>query len=190
VVDWNWNTGTGPTTTLTFHAAGPADWAVGAATNGPKDGLTYLATAPGKSYPDNANDWVRLPMIDLSAHLTCNFRITVDLWRSAEQFGIVDYDGGNLQYTIDPTGSTGWKAVDGSGMMYDGQLPDCTAPCLVDNQNTWTSSANPKSKTAVYTSATPPGGTLWLRFTFDSDGGNVNGALPGIFVSHVLVEAY
>ena len=189
MVDWNWNTGTGPTN-LTY--SGPGDWAVGVATKGPADGLTYLATAPGSStgYPDNANDWVRLPMINLSAHLACQFRITVQLWRNAEKFGTVNYDGGNLQYTVDATGSTGWAVVDGTTMAYDGKLPQCTSPCLVSGQKTWTSSASPKAKTAVYTATTPPGASLWLRFTFDSDVGNVNGPLAGIYVGRVLVEAY
>jgi hypothetical protein len=163
---------------------------VGNATNGPADGLPYLATNPGHNYPDDANDWVRLPMIDLSAYQSCQFRVTVTLWRSAEKYAGVDYDGGNLQYTTVAAGTSGWKALDGPNMAYDGQLIDANSPCLVLNQNVWTTSANPKAKTAVYTSTTPPGDSLWLRFTFYSDVDNVNGPLPGLFIGSVLVEAY
>jgi hypothetical protein len=186
-VDWNWSLGTGPTT---FTTSGSGDWALGAATNGPADGLTWLGTAPGQGYPNNANDWVRLPVIDLSAHLGCQFRLTVELWRSAERVGVVNYDGGNLQYTVAAAGNTGWAALDGAGMAYDGTLPQCGGSCLVAGQNVWTSTGSPKAKTAVYTAAAPPGASLWLRFTFTSDSDNSAGALPGIFVRRVLVEAY
>lgn len=187
MVDWDWSAGTGPTGLST---SGAGDWAIGVATNGPADGLTYLATAPGQGYPSNANDWARLPMIDLSAHLSCQLRITVDLWRSAEKVGLVNYDGGNLQYTVAAAGNTGWTALDGAGMGYDGTLPQCGGACLVAGQNVWTSSGSPKAKTAVFTAASPPGGSLWLRFTFTSDADNQSGPLPGLFVRRVRVEAF
>jgi hypothetical protein len=61
---------------------------------------------------------------------------------------------------------------------------------VIGSQNTWTTEASPFTKTAVYTATTPPGADLWLRFTFTSDGGNVDRPLPGLFIGRVLVEAY
>ena len=182
IVDWNWNTGTGPTTTLVTSGK---TWAVGTATSGPSDGLTYLATiASGSIYPNSANDWVRLPTLDLNAYKTCKVRVTVTLWRNAEKYGLVNYDGGNLQYTTDPTAASGWGVMDGGSMAYDGNLT-CTS-CLVAGQKVWTSSASPFVKTGTFTSSAALGASLSLRFTFYSDS---DGALPGIFVKRVLIEA-
>jgi hypothetical protein len=152
--------------------------------------MTYLATAPGSNYPNNANDWVQLPMIDLSAYQSCQLRVTVQLWRDTEQFAGEDYDGGNLQFTSAAAGNSGWAVLNGPMMAYDGELPTCTASCLVSGQSTWASSEAPEAKAAVYTSPTPPGDALWLRFTFSSDSSNAYGPLPGIFVASLLVEAY
>lgn len=182
VVDWNWNTGTGPTTTLVTSGK---TWKVGAATSGPSDGQPYLATiASGSLYPNSANDWVRLPTIDLAAYKTCKIKVTVALWRNAEKYGLVNYDGGNLQYATD-TAATAWTVMDGGGMGYDGKL-QCSA-CLMATQNTWTSSASPFAKTGTFTSAAGAlGSALNLRFTFYSDEA---GQLPGIFVKSLKVEA-
>ena len=129
-------------------------------------------------------------MINLSAYQACQFRVTVELWRDAEKFGSVNYDGGNLQFTTAAGGTTGWAVLDGSGMGYDGSLIQCTGTCVVAGEKVWTTSNSPKWKTAVYEAASPPGSTLWLRFTFASDSENTNGPLPGVFVRRVRVEAY
>ncbi len=153
--------------------------------------MTYLATGPAAgSYPDNANDWVMLPAIDLSAYAGCQMRITTELWRNAEKFGLVNYDGGNLQITTDASGAGGWAAITGATMAYDGTLGDCGGTCIVANQQTWTNSSNPKWKTAVYESTMPPGAMIRLRYTFHSDNGNNSGALPGIYVRRLQVDAF
>jgi hypothetical protein len=153
--------------------------------------MTWLATAPGGKYPSLANDWVQLPQLDLSAVTSCQFRVTVELWREGETVGLVNYDGGNLQYTTDqsPKASSAWAAVDGPKMAYDGQLlGSCgSISCIVEGQKTWTTGNNAKSKVAIYESATPPGASLTMRFTFFSDD---MGDKAGIYVRRVLVEAY
>jgi hypothetical protein len=131
-----------------------------------------------------------LPAIDLAVYSACQFRITVEVWRDAEKYGLANYDGGNLQYTTDASGATGWKIVDGGSMGYDGTLTDCVGSCVVANQQTWTSSANPKWKTGVFNAATPLGTTLRLRFTFASDIGNELGPLPGIYVRRLQIEVF
>ena len=157
---------------------------------GPADGLSYLATIPGADYKDSADDWAQLPTIDLTAYQACQFRATVELWRNAEKYGLALYDGGNVQYTTDPAGASGWAVAGGAGMNYDGTLSDCGAGCIVNGQKTWSSSANPKLKTGIYEAATPPGTSLTLRFTFHSDSSNLNGGLPGIYIRRVLIEAF
>lgn len=184
VVDWNWNTGTGPTN-LSY---GGNSWSIGAATEGPKDGLTYLATVPDGNYADNVDDWAQLPTIDLSTHQNCQFRTTVELWRNTERVGVL-YDGSNLQYTIDPAAGSGWTVLDSAGMNYDGKLSDCGSGCIVEGQKTWASSDNPKSKTGIY-QGSMPGTSVTFRFTFHSDNGNDVGRLPGVYVKRLLVEAF
>lgn len=178
--------GTAPTN-LTY---GGSTWAIGTATKGPGDGLTYLATSPASgTYPNVVNDWAMLPAVDLSAYSACQLRMTVELWRDAEKYGLVNYDGGNLQYTTDAAGAGGWAIVGGMKMAYDGVLTDCI-PCIVLSQQTWTSSANPKWKTAIYEGAMPLGPVVRLRFTFHSDISNELGPLAGIYVRRLQVEVY
>jgi hypothetical protein len=169
---------------------GGLTWAIGKATTGPADGMTYLATNPGNGYyPDAANDWAMLPAVDLSAYGMCQLRITVELFRNAEQVGL-NYDGGNLQYTTDASGAAGWAIVDNGNMAYDGPLTGCSgSSCIVSNQTTWTKSVNPRWKTAVYAGALL-GPVIRLRFTFHSDVGNDVGPLPGIYVRRLHVEMF
>lgn len=186
VVDWNWNTGTGPTAITKSSSTG--SWAIGKATVGPADGLNWLATNPGGNYPNSANEWVRLPTLDLSSLATCKIKVTVDLWRNAEKVGFVNYDGGNVQYTTDPAASTGWTLMDGGSMGYDAVLSTdgCSTGCYAYGQKTWTGSGSPNAKTGTFTSSAPLGASLTLRFTFASDS---LGALPGIYIKRVRVEA-
>lgn len=186
IVDWNWNTGTGPTT-LVKSGTASAGWAIGKATGGPADGLNWLATAPGSSYPNLANDWVRLPTISLAGYTTCKIKVTVDLWRSSEKYGLVYYDGGNLQYTTDPAASTGWTLMDGGGMGYDSTL-SCSS-CIMAGQKTWTSSSTPYAKTGTFTSPAALGANLTVRFTFYSDDSNTLGPLPGLYIKRLRVDA-
>ena len=152
--------------------------------------MTYLATGPAVGhYPDSVDDWVMLPSVDLSAYTACQVRLTMEVWRNAEKFGLVNYDGGNLQYTIDASGASGWAIVGGATMLYDGKLTDCSGSCVVSNQQTWTTSANPKWKTAVYEGAVP-GPTVRLRFAFHSDISNESGPLPGIYVRRLQVDVF
>ncbi|APR85985.1 Hypothetical protein A7982_11334 [Minicystis rosea] len=167
---------------------GGSTWKVGTATSGPADGLPYLATNPGSTYPNGVDDWVRLPTVDFTSYMSCKIRLTVEVWRNAEKYGLVYYDGGNVQYTTDPAAATGWTAVPAASMGYDGSL-DCGAGCLVSGQQVWSSSSNPKLKTGIYDAATPPGSSVTLRFTFHSDSDNTNGPLPGLYVRRVLWEA-
>lgn len=186
IVDWNWNTGTGPTA-LTKSSA-TSLWAVGAATAGPKDSLNWLATNPGGNYVNSMSEWVQLPTIDLSAHATCKIKITVDLWRSSEG-SISTRDGGNLQYNVDPAATTGWKVIDGGSMGYDGTLSTlgCSTGCLLYNQQTWSSTLTPYAKTGVFTSTAPMGASLALRFTFVSDSSLASYA--GLYIKSLRVEA-
>jgi hypothetical protein len=131
-----------------------------------------------------------LPAVDLSAYATCQLRLTVELWRNAEKYGLVNYDGGNLQYTTDASGASGWAIVGGMKMAYDGTLTDCSGNCIVLNQQTWTTSANPKLKTAIFEAATPPAPVVRLRFTFHSDISNSVSPLPGIYVRRMQVEVF
>jgi hypothetical protein len=187
LADWDWNAGTGPSGAALKTSSGT--WSVGAATAGPSDGKTWLATVPGGKYPSLANDWVQLPKIDLSAAQGCQIHLTVDLWREGEKVGQVNYDGGNLQFTTDasPTASSAWAVVPGATMSYDGViLGACgSISCLVDGQQTWTSNATPKAKTATY-AGPMPGAQVTLRFTFFSDDLN---QYAGLYIRRVLVEA-
>jgi hypothetical protein len=167
---------------------GGLTWAIGKAIKGPADGMTYLATNPGNGYyPDAQNAWAMLPAVDLSAYAMCQLRITVELFRNAETVGI-NYDGGNLQYTTDASGSAGWAIVNNGNMAYDGKLPQCSgSSCIVPDQETWTTSKIPNWKTAVYAGAML-GPVVRLRFTFHSDVGNDVGPLPGIYVRRLHVQ--
>lgn len=131
-----------------------------------------------------------LPVVDLSAYTACQLRMTVEVWREAEKFGLVNYDGGNLQYTTNAAGASGWAIVGGMKMAYDGTLTDCSGSCIVLNQQTWTTSSNSKWKTAIYEGVMPPGPMVRLRFTFHSDSGNDVGPLAGIYVRRLQVEVY
>lgn len=131
-----------------------------------------------------------LPAIDLSAYGACQFRVTVEVWRDAERYGLNYYDGGNLQYTTDAAGASGWTWVSGASMQYDAQLTDCFGSCVVLGQQTWTGSAIPKWKTGIWEATMPPGPSLRLRFTFWSDISNDVGPLPGLYVRRVHVEAF
>jgi hypothetical protein len=131
-----------------------------------------------------------LPEIDLSAFSSCQVRFTVELWREAEKYGLANYDGGNLQYTVDASGASGWALVAGAAMAYDGVLADCTGSCIVYNQQTWTTTANSKWKTAIYEAAAPPAPVVRLRFAFHSDISNEVGAFAGIYVRRLQVEAF
>lgn len=182
IVDWNWNAGTGPTN-LSYQGT---NWSVGTAMAGPNDGMKYLATIPESNYGDNANDWVPLPMIDLAPYQNCQFRTTVELWRDSEKVGNVYYDGRNLQYTTNPAGTSGWTLLGGAGMKYDGVIVGCTAGCIANGQPTWSSSSDPKAKTALY-EGPMPGTSILFRFTFYSDDA---GRLPGIYIKRLLVEAF
>jgi hypothetical protein len=165
-------------------------WSIGMANYGPADGMTYLATGPASgSYPDLANDWAMLPVIDLSPYTSCQFRITAEVWRNAEKYGLINYDGGNLQYTLDPAGATGWMLVGGSAMAYDGILQQCAGNCVVYNQQVWTSGANPKWRTAIYEGAVP-GPQVRFRFTFASDLGQMGGPWHGIYVRRLQVDVF
>ena len=187
IVDWNWNTGTGPTGAALKTSS--SVWSVGTASAGPADGKTWLATNPGGKYPDFANDWVQLPTIDLSSVASCQLQLTVELWREAEKVGQVNYDGGNMQFTVDPapTASSAWAVVPGASMQYDGTLlGSCgSLSCIVEGQPAWTSTGSPKAKTATYMGAMP-GAQVTVRFTFFSDD---MGDYAGLYVRRVLVEA-
>lgn len=186
VVDWNWNTGTGPATLI--KSSPTSLWSVGAATAGPKDSLSWLATNPGGNYVNGMSEWVQLPTIDLSAHGGCKVRVTVALWRNCEG-SVSNRDGGNLQYNVDPTATTGWKVMDGVAMAYDGALSTlgCSTGCALYDQPTWSSTQTPYAKTAVFTSSAPLGASLALRFTFFSDGSL--SSYPGLYVKSLRVEA-
>jgi hypothetical protein len=187
IVDWNWNAGTGPSgSALTTQGT---SWSVGAATYGPADGLTYLATKPATgSYASTVNDWVRLPKIDLTAYATCKVKVSVNLWVRSE-VGTLPYDGGNLQYTVDPTAASGWTLMDGGSMAYDGTFSTLScasaSSCFLYGQKIWANDTG-VTKAGTFTSPAALGSALTLRFTFHSDDSIVR---PGIYVKRVLVEA-
>ncbi len=153
--------------------------------------MTYLATSPiAGSYPPVADAYAMLPAIDFSAYTNCQLRLTVEVWRDAEKYGLANYDGANLQFTLDASGASGWGIVGGATMGYDGKLTDCVGSCIVYNQQTWTTSANPKWKTGIYEATMPPGPVVRLRFAFHSDISNEVGPLAGIYVRRLQVEVF
>jgi Cys-rich repeat protein len=189
IVDWNWNTGTAPTTTLTYNRTG-SNWSVGTASAGPSDGKTWLATKPAGQYDDDIDDWVKLPAIPLGIYASCKIKVTADVWIEGELDSTLRYDGGNLQFTTDATGATGWTVLDGGSMGYDYKLNSsrcqATSNCLVYDQMTWCTDAR-VAKTGTFTSTAGAfGSTLNLRFTFHSDSYVV---ADGLYVKHVRVEA-
>ncbi len=184
MVDWNWNTGSGPTGALLTTSG--SNWSVGSGTYGPGSG-NYLATKPTTDYTSSANDWVRLPTIDLSAYPTCKVKVTVNLWVYTEANSGYRFDGGNLQYTVDPTAASGWTLMDGGSMAYDGALNSSgcsSSSCLINGQNAWSTEAG-LPKVGTFTSAGALGSALTLRFTFHSDSSVV---YPGIYVKSLKVE--
>jgi Cys-rich repeat protein len=187
IVDWDWSAGTAPTTTpaIAFGGTG-ANWSIGAATAGPSNGKTYLAVKPAGTYDVNLDNWARLPKIDLSTWASCKIKITAEVWIESE-VGTYPYDGGSLQYTVDPASSTGWSIVDATSMLYDGTFSSlsCSSSCWLYGQKIW-ASINGVAKTATYTTAAALGNALSLRFTFHSDGSIVK---SGLYVKRVLVEA-
>lgn len=187
IVSWDWSAGTGPA--LVTSSSSPL-WTVGAAnTHGPRDGATYLATAPDAQYANNLREWVRLPTIALGARAGCRIKISVELWRESEGGSIARFDGANLQMTTKNDAATAddWQVVDSGDMQYDGKLAltRCDASCPLYNQPVWAGYPG-VSKTATFTSAAPVGAQLTLRFVFFSDDLLT---YDGIYVKRLRVDA-